>query len=250
MDVRRVVSQWECGLTAVVLIGILVLGACGLDSDEPATIGWIAQEAVTSELHPLPGGRFSCPARRMPYCRLDSGLCRQCARSEDENPNHFDCDDYALVCMYWMHLNGVDGCHVDISGAKNPFEWTCKGCQQRFIDTFYSHAINSALKDKTHSCLYEPQDNRELCCWEGKPGDIPQRCLDAACRDGGALPGQDCRSREVICNDLRPQSNAGERPFYVHPEACSALERHCGLRWQGTEAKGKSEQAQSRAGDR
>ena len=185
---------------------------------------------------PVGSDGFDCPAQNMRYCHSGRGLCKTCKPDEDANPNHFDCDDYALVCMYWMQQEGINGCHFGFVAEKDPNgqdQRVCKNCNNPLPPaTSTGHAINSAQRDDTTSCLYEPQSNTEICCWTGiDPGNVPATCLNMACERIGGKPGPNCRIISIKCRDPSPLPGAGEDPFYVHPAVCDTLEEKCGIVW-------------------
>ena len=199
------------------------------------------QQVDPDDLGVHPPGPFRCPVHEMDYCRLDSGLCKTCrpkAPDEDDNPKHFDCDDYAHLCAIWGVQNDIKICQMTFEGTRDPSSRvrTCRNgkCGKKYPDTGggWAHAIN-VVEYANEYCLVEPQaspDRAKICCWPKGPGssiyDPPQSCLEDACARSGGKRDASCKKRKIWC-DPEPSPNAGEKPFWVRPEICELIGDTC-----------------------
>ncbi len=204
------------------------------------------QPVSNDEPGPNPTDRFKCPINHLtvPYCRLDSGLCSKCddGLDEDDNPTHFDCDDYALACTIWGRQQDppINVCQVGIAWKYDPpifKDCIGKNCKRKRKITGGAHAINVVEFDDEY-CLIEPQrphdkdgddgkPSQRLCCWPKEEGkdieDIPQSCMDDYCKKKGAVVDETCRVTDVHC-ETTMAPNAGEEPFWTHPKICEKLD--------------------------
>lgn len=193
------------------------------------------------------GDTFDCPAHIMDYCRLDNPGCSKCTDiDEDDNPNHFDCDDYALVCAMWGQQQEppINVCQMTYEyDYVTPKVRECKNgaCKRKRTVTGGAHAINVVEFDDEY-CLIEPQTDpnqdkkpkdgvpdQRVCCWPKagkKITDVPDACVDKACERVKGKPDDACKVRDVWCGPTH-SPGAGEKPFWVHPEMCQQVGDLC-----------------------
>lgn len=196
-----------------------------------------------------PGDKFDCPAHLMDYCRLDNPGCSKCTEQtdEDDNPNHFDCDDYALVCAMWADQQEpkINVCQMTFEyDYVTPKKRKCKNgeCKREWTVNGAAHAIN-IVEFGDEYCLIEPQTDpdrdtkpkdgvpdQRVCCWPkeggGKIDQVPDSCVDKACERMKGKPDDECKIRDVWCTPTH-SPGAGEKPFWVHPDVCQQVGDLC-----------------------
>ncbi len=209
-------------------------------------------KATPGQPGPVPDGAdvFNCTANRMKYCRGDSNLCRKCDdKDEDDNPHHFDCDDYSLACAIWANQQDpkINVCQMAFQWDGDDEERICKhkdGCGKKYTTSGGGHAINIVEFDDEY-CLIEPQTrppdkdadgdgvpDQRVCCWPKGAGakidQVPNECLMDACERYDGYRDDECKITKISCG-IEPLPNAGEKPFYVNPGTCKLIGDKCGI---------------------